>query len=236
MDNTTKPLEFGVLLPPKYQLLDAVGAVDYLNNHSYENLSWLASFAPIPEALLKKAPVINWHWISATGDLEPVPASSGPPFVPTATFKTAPQLDYLLVPGPDPSIKMSTEATEWLRGQFPGLKALLTVCTGSMYLAQTGLLDGLQAATNKFTLKLVVEMGNFEKFSKVKWVPDARWVVDGKVWSAAGVTAGLDLAAEFARVHFDKELVEMSRIGCEYQPLPAKPDAFAFILKDVQLK
>lgn len=237
MSDSAKPLEFGVLLPPKYQLLDAIGPVDYLNNHSYESLSWAASFSPIPlDHLLNKAPKINWHWISALGDLEPVPASSGPPLPPTATFKTVPQLDYLLVPGPDPNIELSTEASDWLKGQFPGLKALLTVCSGSLYLAQTGLLDGIQAATNKFTLKVLVETGNFKKFSKVKWVPDARFVVDGKVWSAAGVTAGLDLAAEFAKVHFDAELVKISELGTEYKPNPAQPDPFAFILEGVELK
>lgn len=233
-----KPIEFGVLLPPKYQLLDAIGPVDYINNHSYETLSWGTEFSPtgIPEALLKRAPKIKWHWISALGNLEPVPASSGPPLTPTATFKTVPQLDYLIVPGPDPNAKLSTEASEWLKAQFPGLKALLTVCSGSLYLAQTGLLDGVQAATNKFTLKLIVETGNFEKFSKVKWVPDARFVVDGKIWSAAGVTSGLDLAAEFVRVHFDEEIVKMAELGTEYQPNPARPDHFAFILQGVDLK
>lgn len=234
--DSPKPLEFGVFLPPKYQWLDATGAIDYLNSHSYDYLSWIASFAPIPEELVKKAPIINWHWISAAGNLEPITASSGPPTTPTKTFKTAPQLDYILVPGPDPEMPLSTEAVDWLKAQYPGLKALLTVCSASLYLAQTGLLDGVQAATNKFNLKILVDAGKFEKFSKVKWVPDARFVVDGKIWSAAGVTSGLDLAAEFARVHFDKDIVEMTKNAFEYKSNTAKPDPFAFILQGVPLE
>ncbi|KAJ3520659.1 hypothetical protein NMY22_g12657 [Coprinellus aureogranulatus] len=236
MTEPSKPLEFGVFLPPKYQWLDATGAIDFLNSHSYDYLSWVVTFAPIPDSLLKKAPVINWHWISSAGNLEPVPASSGPPITPTKTFKTAPQLDYILVPGPDPSVQLSTEASDWLKAQHPGLKALLTVCSGSLYIAQTGLLDGVRAATNKFNLKILVDGGKLEKFSKVKWVPDARWVVDGKIWTAAGVTSGLDLAAEFARVHFDKDIVDLTKNAFEYQPNSDKPDPFAFILEDVQLK
>ena len=234
MSESTKPIEFGVLLPQKFQLLDAVGPIDFINNISYGYLSGF-DFVTLPEAILKKAPVINWHWISAAGDLKPVTASIGPPFTPTATFESAPQLDYILCPGPDPTMALSDEAKAWIKGQFPGLKGLLTVCTGSMFFAQTGLFDGVQAATNKSALKAIVDEGKYEPFSKVKWVTDSRFVKDGKIWTAAGITAGIDLGAEFLRVHFDKDLVTMNELGAEYQPLPAKPDAFAHILQGVQL-
>lgn len=236
MSDTSKPIEFGVLIAPMYQWLDAVGPVDYINGHSRAFLTYMATMAPLPGALINKAPVINWHWISTAGDLQPVVATTGPPLPPTTTFETSPQLDYLLVPGIDYNHKLSEVATAWIKAQFVGLKALITVCGGSLFLAQTGLLDGVRAATNKLALKILAETGEIKQFNKVEWVADSRFVVDGKIWSAAGVTAGLDLAAEFSKATFDGELVEFGKLGAEYVPNAAKPDPFAFLLAGIQLK
>ncbi|KAF6744057.1 hypothetical protein DFP72DRAFT_826380 [Ephemerocybe angulata] len=113
-----------------------------------------------------------------------------------------------------------------IQPRFPELKALLTVRVGSLHLVQTGLLDGKRAATNKYALKLTLN---------VSWVKDARFVVDGKIWTAAGVTAGLDLAAEFARVTFDPEVNKLASELFEYQAKPARPDPFKYLLDGVKL-
>lgn len=94
-------------------------------------------------------------------------------------------------------------------------------------------MDGLNVCSNKFALKLAAEKGLLNK--KVKWVGDRRWIVDGKVWSAAGVTSGIDLAAEFSRVHFDPQIVAINLDVMEYEPKPAQPDPFSRILDGVDL-
>ena len=71
--------------------------------------------------------------------------------------------------------------------------------------------------------------------NKVEWIGDRRWIVDGKFWSAAGVTAGIDLAAEFARVNFDEEVVKFALELSEYFPLPDKPDHFSYLLEGVNM-
>lgn len=233
--NSSVPIEFGVLLPHAYQWLDATGPVDYLNSNTQAFMTGAAGFAHLPEAFIKKAPIINWHYISATGDLQPVEATSGPPLTPTKNFTSAPQLDYLLIPGPDPFLQLSGEATRWIQNQYTGLKGLLSVCTGGLFLTQTGLLDGVNAATNKYALKTIAQGPDYGKFNKVNWVPDARFVVDGKIWTAAGVTSGLDLAAAFARAHFDPEVVKFGEEALEYVPNPDRPDPFAYILEGVEL-
>lgn len=222
-------LNIGLLLLPEYQWLDAAGPVDLINNHSRQMLS-LFQFPP---AILDKAPIINWHYIS--NDLTPVRATSGPPQLPSCTFDTCPQLDYLIVPGPDPFNPLPEGCEGFLRKLFvdSSLKVLLTVCSGSMAVAQAGILDGLSVCSNKFALKLAAEKGLLNK--KVKWVGDRRWIVDGKVWSAAGVTSGIDLAAEFARAHFDPQIVAINLDVMEYEPKPAQPDPFARILDGVEL-
>jgi NADH dehydrogenase FAD-containing subunit len=76
----------------------------------------------------------------------------------------------------------------------------LTVCTGFLGLAQTGVFDGYHVASNKMALKMAIDAGKLNR--AVLWLGAARRVKDG-MWSAAVVTAGyggIDLAAEFARL------------------------------------
>ncbi|KIM36481.1 hypothetical protein M413DRAFT_449179 [Hebeloma cylindrosporum] len=227
MPNQT--LNFGLLLLPEYQWLDAAGSVDYINTHSYQILSRL----PLSPAVIEKAPIMNWHYIS--NDLTPIRSTSGPLQQPSCTYDTCPQIDYLVVPGPDPFVPLPEGCAGFLQKLIaePSFKALLLVCTGSMAIAQTGILDGLNVCSNKVALKMAVDRGLLNK--NVKWVGDRRWIVDGKVWSAGGVTAGIDLAAEFSRVHFDSEVVAFSEDLMEYEPNPAQPDPFARILDGVVL-
>ena len=88
-------------------------------------------------------------------------------------------------------------------------------------------------ASNKAALKYLAQSGQLNR--KVHWVGDRRWVKDGKVWSAAGITSGIDLAAEFARVYFDKEVVEKAKETAEEVPRPDQPDPYAWMLEGVDL-
>jgi transcriptional regulator GlxA family with amidase domain len=220
---------FGVVMFPGFQWLDAVGPIDYLHSHSRDLLETLG-LAP---QLVEKAFTTKWHYLSSTGTLDPVQATSGPPQNPTTTFATCPKVDYLLFPGPMPNLKMSDECMTFIKTRYPDLEGIMTVCTGSMILAQTGLLDGVQACSNKFMLKIAAEQGWLNR--KVKWVGDRRFIIDGKFWTAGGVTAGIDLAAEFVRLKGDPELAKMVADGAEYAPNPAQPDQFARLLEGVKL-
>jgi transcriptional regulator GlxA family with amidase domain len=220
-------LHIGLLLFPGYQWLDAAGAIDYLNNHSHAMMRLLN----VPQAILDISPIIEWYYISS--DLTPIKASSGPLQTPSCTYADCPELDYLFVPGPDPFVPLPTGCAEFLCERIPRLKALLTVCTGSLAIAQAGVLDGLHVCSNKIVLKMFAEAGILNK--KVKWVGDRRWIVDGKVWSAAGITAGIDLSAEFPKVHFDPRVVELAKTVSEYESNPAQPDPFAKILEGIKL-
>jgi putative intracellular protease/amidase len=71
-------------------------------------------------------------------------------------------------------------------------KFVLTVCTGTAILARTGLLDGRQATSNKRAFDWVVTQGD-----KVDWIRKARWVQDGKYYTSAGVSAGIDMTLGF---------------------------------------
>ncbi|TFK26556.1 ThiJ/PfpI [Coprinopsis marcescibilis] len=233
MSSLTSPhqkLTIGVLIfPGSTQWLDFAGPVDYLHSHSrefFELIGWG------PPHIVERAPSIQWHFMSASGTLDPVRVTSGPPQVPTTTFETCPPIDYLLVPGPSPATQLSEEGTKFIQKRFPTLKGLFLVCTGAIVIAKTGILDGFKVNTNKVAARYMTEFLTMSK--NVKWVVDRRFLVDGKVWSTGGVTAGIDLMAEFVRVNFDPELAQLVQSFTEYKPNPAQPDPFADITKDLK--
>lgn len=80
---------------------------------------------------------------------------------------------------------------------------VLTVCTGTALLARTGLLDGKQATSNKKAFDWVVTQGN-----KVNWIRKARWVQDGKYYTSAGVSVGMDMTLGFLS---DRHGIEFAR-------------------------
>ena len=87
---------------------------------------------------------------------------------------------------------------------------VLTVCTGSALLAATGLLDGLEATSNKRAFDWVVSV------RPGVWVPRARWVVDGKYYTSSGVSAGMDMALGFLEDRLGRERAEEAARRIEY--------------------
>jgi putative intracellular protease/amidase len=73
-------------------------------------------------------------------------------------------------------------------------KFVHTVCTGTSLLAKTGLLDGIRATSNKRAFDWVITQGE-----NVIWIRKARWTRDGKFYTSAGVSAGMDMTLGFLR-------------------------------------
>ncbi|KAI9934563.1 hypothetical protein ASPWEDRAFT_186212 [Aspergillus wentii DTO 134E9] len=69
---------------------------------------------------------------------------------------------------------------------------VFTVCTGSIVLAATGMLDGRGATTNKIVFDEMTP-----SYPNIKWQKQARWVWDGKFLTSSGVTAGIDAGLDF---------------------------------------
>jgi transcriptional regulator GlxA family with amidase domain len=113
--------------------------------------------------------------------------ASGLTVVPDYTFDDAPQPDVILMGGQDS--KDDTAAIAWIRNAARKAQASTSVCTGAFLLAQTGLLDGKRATTNRNAYD------NFQKkFPAVNLVRGVRFVDSGDVVTATGLTAGIDLA------------------------------------------
>lgn len=105
----------------------------------------------------------------------------------------------LLIPGGIGTRKLVNHAPflQALRAAAEKAPFCLTVCTGSALLARTGLLDGMNATSNKRAFRWVTKNG-----PRVKWQQHARWTIDGKYFTASGVSAGIDMCLAFVANQF----------------------------------
>lgn len=90
-------------------------------------------------------------------------------------------------------------------------KYVLTVCTGAALLAMTGLINRKRATSNKRAFAWVRSVN-----SQVKWVKSARWVVADKVYSASGVSAGMDMTLGFIADQHGKAVADEVAHKVEY--------------------
>jgi transcriptional regulator GlxA family with amidase domain len=99
-------------------------------------------------------------------------------------------IDTLLVAGsPNWELLLDADLVSHVERLAPGARRIVSVCTGSFALAAAGLLDGRRAATHWRHAQALAR-----RFPEVEVDPDALFVRDGKVFTSAGIAAGMDLA------------------------------------------
>ena len=98
-----------------------------------------------------------------------------------------------------------------LRELSANARFVLTVCTGAALLAETGLIKGHKATTNKLAFDWVTEQDK-----EVQWIRKARWVNDGKYYTSSGVSAGIDMTLGFISDVNGIEVAEKIARGIEY--------------------
>ena len=125
---------------------------------------------------------------------------------------TAP--DIVLVPGGlgNRPLLGDEELLDWLRAVDRETKWTTSVCTGSLLLGAAGLLNGKRATTNWLALDALAEFGAEPV--------GGRFVEDGKVITAAGVTAGIDMALHLVAREVGPEMAQAVQLGIEYDPDP----------------
>ncbi len=145
---------------------------------------------------------------------EPVPSVHGQGLVVDKTVSDGTDYDLLLIPGGDTALEAAKRpaVTDWIVETSNKAELVMTVCTGSILLATTGLLDGRRATTNKLDFLGTVPLG-----PNVDWVRQARWVEDGKFFTSSGVSAGMDMTLAAIAHLFGKATAEEIAEGTEYE-------------------
>ncbi len=119
------------------------------------------------------------------------------------------KFDVLLVPGGFAARELAHES-EFIAalGELARRhEYVITVCTGSVLLAKTGLLDGMEATSNKLSWQWATS-----EAPGVRWIRGARWCVSGKFYTGSGVSAGIDEALGFiADMHGQDEARRIAR-------------------------
>jgi transcriptional regulator GlxA family with amidase domain len=125
-----------------------------------------------------------------------------------------PAPDLIFVPGSGHIAPLLENAAvlEWLRQAHTTSKWTVSVCTGAFALGKAGILQGLQATTHWASLEHLPVVGATPV--------QERMVRQGKVVTAAGVSAGIDLALEIAGLEFGATTAQAIQLGIEYDPHP----------------
>jgi len=166
-------------------------------------------FGPI-EVLYRLDGGVAVRYVSSTGGLI---SGSGGARVWTEPLSESGDPDILLVPGGLGTRKLVEDGPtlKFIRATSQTARFVLSVCTGSALLAKAGVLSHRRATSNKLAWDWVVQQS-----AEVEWVRKARWVVDAKFYTSAGVSAGIDMALGFVRDQVGIQVAESFARGLEY--------------------
>ncbi len=171
-------LSIGLFMFPQMELLDFAGPYQVF-----------AAGSRI-QANATGEPEFELITIAATPD--PVVARGGVRLLPDAMISDHPHLDCLILPGGLTGVDAQIDRGDvvpWIAAQADTVAIIASVGTGAFLLAQTGLLNGLQAITH-----VTRESALRQRFPAIDVVENRRWVDTGKCVTAAGLTAGIDMA------------------------------------------
>jgi transcriptional regulator GlxA family with amidase domain len=184
--HASNPRTIGILALPGVQMLDVAGPLDVFAEANVQ--SGCQAYAPCVISTVEG----------------PVVSSSGLRVLPDAivSLSTPATFDTLLVAGAPHLAEATADPAllDWLHQNAPQSRRFGSVCSGAIVLAATGLLDGRRVTTHWAVAEQLAR-----RFPKIRVEIDALHVRDGPVRTAAGVTAGLDLALALVEEDLGRE-------------------------------
>jgi transcriptional regulator GlxA family with amidase domain len=142
----------------------------------------------------------------ASTDGEPVWTESGLGLCTVPLPVTGEPVDTLLLPGGDRarSARRDTALLSWIGRVAPTCRRVATVCTGAFLAAEAGLLDGRRVTTHWASAEALAA-----DYPALEVDADPIYIRDGKYWTSAGVTAGIDLALALVQDDVGDEVAQM---------------------------
>jgi transcriptional regulator GlxA family with amidase domain len=129
--------------------------------------------------------------------------------VPDYTLENAPEPKVIVIPAQS----QPSEATlEWIRKSTERADVTMSVCTGAFVLAKTGLLSGKAATTFHGAF-----LPFAREFPDVQLKRGARFVEDGNLATAGGLSSGIDLALHVVERYFGRDIAQKTAYELEYQ-------------------
>ena len=181
----------GLVLYPQFTALDIVG----------------------PFQTLVDVPGLDVFFVAA--DRGPVVDHTGRLTLQAArSFDEVESLDVLVVPGgfADRGIDSTNDVVQFVKKIHPTTTWTTSVCTGSIYLAHAGILNELNATTHWASYDRLRELGAFPTEQRV--------IREGKIITAAGVSAGIDMGLTLVAALEGDEMAKMIQLAIEYDPQP----------------
>jgi transcriptional regulator GlxA family with amidase domain len=182
-------MQIALVLYPQFTLLDIIGPFQVFADVPGDDVVFLASQ--------------RGHVIDHTG-------RSG--LVASATLDEVSSPDVVVVPGALGDTELDRAVVQWLRKVHATTTWTTSVCTGAIYLAAAGLLDGLDATTHWSRKERLESLG-------ARYIGQ-RVVERGKIITAAGVSSGIDMALTLVGRMHGPEMAQLIQLGIEYDPQP----------------
>ncbi len=183
-------IEVAVLLYDRVTALDAIG----------------------PYEVLRGVPGVTVKFVAKSPG--PVTVDSGLlSLVANHSLDEVPNPDVVLIPAVDPIAMRDERVMSWIRAAHQTSRWTTSVCGGSLLLGAAGLLDGLRATGHWATKEALEGFG-------ATYSPDERYVRQGKIITAAGVSAGIDMALYLASEIAGAKEAQTIQLMIEYDPEP----------------
>src|SRR5437764_8276080 len=150
-----------------------------------------------------------FHLYTVSESTAPIHTSGGMKIVPDYNFENAPEPKVIVIPAQS---KPSEATLEWIRNSAKTADVTMSVCTGAFVLARTGLLSGKPATTYHGAFATFAN-----EFPDIQLKRGARFVEDGNLATAGGLSSGIDLALRVVERYFGREAAQRTAYDMEYQ-------------------
>jgi putative intracellular protease/amidase/YHS domain-containing protein len=195
-DKTSDPLKPAAPIPVAFVISEGAVVIDFCG----------------PWEVFRDVMVGNDHpfrLYTVSDKTAPIRAGGGMKIVPDCTFANAPTPKVIVIPAQsEPSKAM----LEWIQQSTKNADVTMSVCTGAFVLAKTGLLHGKSATTfhaafNTFAMN----------FPDIQLKRGARFVDNGNLATAGGLSSGIDLALHVVERYYGRDVAEKTAYNMEYQ-------------------
>lgn len=165
-----------------------------------------------PYEVLVRAPGFDIELVAK--NIEPLRSDRGLMLLPTQSLSSAGPCDLLAIPGgPGTDDALSDpEILHFVREQARSAKYIFGICTGSLLLGAAGLLQGRRSTCHWQAIEFLHHFGAI--------VERRRMVVDGNIFTAGGVTSGIDMALKVVGVLSGEDVAKQIQLQIEYDPEP----------------